>query len=290
MHYIDQLGNHLLLPKTPERIISLVPSQTAFLVDLGLAAQLIGITKFCLHPKDFFKKMTKNGGIIGGTKQFNFEKIDALQPDLIIGNKEENYQAGILQLQQKYPVWLSDIFTLSDSYNMMLQLGEITAKQAEAQKIVTTIQNSVLALKDKQKSATFPKVLYLIWQQPYMAVGTSTFINEMLHLAGFSNVLESKNLESKNLESKNLESKNITLNNPNRYPEISEVAITALKPDLIFLSSEPYPFKAKHIAILQNLVPNSKILLVDGELFSWYGSRLQQSTIYFENLQKEINY
>jgi ABC-type Fe3+-hydroxamate transport system substrate-binding protein len=280
MHYIDQIGNHLLLPKTPERIISLVPSQTEFLIDLGLAAQIIGITKFCLHPKDFFKKMTKNGGIIGGTKQFNFEKIDALQPDLIIGNKEENYQAGILQLQQKYPVWLSDIFTLPDSYNMMLQLGEITAKQNEANSIVATIQNSVLALQGKQKSATFPKVLYLIWQQPYMAAGTSTFINEMLHLAGFSNVLESKNLASKN----------ITLNNPNRYPEISEMAITALNPDLIFLSSEPYPFKTKHIAILQNLVPNSKILLVDGELFSWYGSRLQQSTIYFENLQKEINY
>lgn len=280
MHYIDQLGNHLLLPKTPERIISLVPSQTEFLIDLGLAVQIIGITKFCLHPKDFFKKMTKNGGIIGGTKQFNFEKIDALQPDLIIGNKEENYQSGILQLQQKYPVWLSDIFTLPDSYNMMLQLGEITAKQAEAKKIVTNIQNSVLALQDKQKSAIPLKVLYLIWQKPYMAAGTSTFINEMLHLAGFYNVLESKNLESKN----------ITLNNQNRYPEISEMAITALNPDLIFLSSEPYPFKTKHIANLQNLVPNSKILLVDGELFSWYGSRLQQSTIYFENLQKEINY
>jgi ABC-type Fe3+-hydroxamate transport system substrate-binding protein len=279
MHHTDQLGNHLLLPKTPERIISLVPSQTEFLVDLGLAAQIIGITKFCLHPKDFFKKMTKNGGIIGGTKQFNFEKIDALQPDLIIGNKEENYEAGILQLQQKYPVWLSDIFTLPDSYNMMLQLGEITAKQNEANKIVATIQGRVSALQVRQKSIIFPKVLYLIWREPYMAAGTSTFINEMLNLAGFSNVLESKNLVSKN----------IVLNNQNRYPEIEEVAIAALKPDLIFLSSEPYPFKTKHIAKLQNLVPNSKTLLVDGELFSWYGSRLQQSTIYFENLKKEID-
>jgi len=259
MHtFTDHLQHTIHLQKIPQRIISLVPSQTEFLIDLGLQAQVVGITKFCIHPKDFWKKTTK----IGGTKQFNFDKIRDVAPDLIIGNKEENYEEGIRNLQKDYAVWCSDIVTLQDAYQMMKNLGAITDKDKIAGQIIDEIKANFAGLRQVANTA---KVLYFIWQSPYMVAGQGTFINEMLQVAGFLNVVQGS-----------------------RYPVLSAEEIQALAPDYIFLSSEPYPFADKHIAAFKALCPQANVMVVDGELFSWYGSRLRHSAAYFKELQQKI--
>src|SRR5690606_36101517 len=111
MEYIDQLKRSISISHPPQRIISLVPSQTELLVDLGLEEKIVGVTKFCIHPKDLRKRKS----IVGGTKNYRMEVIESLKPDLIIGNKEENDQSGIEDLMRKYPVWMSDIYTVEDN-------------------------------------------------------------------------------------------------------------------------------------------------------------------------------
>lgn len=236
-----------------KRIISLVPSQTELLADLGLDEEVVGITKFCIHPAGWRARKT----IIGGTKQFDFDAIAALQSDLIIGNKEENYEAGIRQLEQLYPVWMSDIATLDDARQMMLLLGIIVGRASEAKALVDATNAEFTRLRAFQPA----RVLYLIWRKPWMAVGPETFIHEMLLRAGWHNAVPTP-----------------------RYPELSEEALQDLQPDYVFLSSEPYPFREKHITELQKILPRAKVLLVDGEMFSWYGSRLRLAPAYLNNL------
>ncbi len=255
---IDQMGRRVEVPRYPQRIVSLVPSQTELLFDLGLENRIVGITKFCIHPEDKVKAYKK----VGGTKRFRMEVIDALQPDLIIGNKEENYKEGIEHLEQRYPVWMSDIYTLDDALNMMQQLGAITGTTDKARNIALAIESSFEELKP---DAHLKKVAYLIWKDPYISVGHSTFINEMLYRCGWQNVF----------------------NELGRYPEVSAEMLQAAQPELILLSSEPYPFKEKHLNEFKAICPGSRIELVDGELFSWYGSRLLQSAAYFQALQAE---
>jgi ABC-type Fe3+-hydroxamate transport system substrate-binding protein len=253
MLFTDQLNNTIELQTFPKRIISIVPSQSELLWDLGLREELVGITKFCIHPPQMFNSIER----VGGTKTLNLEKIRALKPDVIIGNKEENEQSQILELQQEFPVWMSDIFTLQDALQMMEGIGALVNKTQQAETIKNTIQKSFINLPHKQES-----VLYLIWNKPYMAAGKATFIGDMLSKIGLQNVLEQNS----------------------RYPELTIEVIKALNPELVFLSSEPYPFKQEHMDELQQHLPSSKIILVDGELFSWYGSRLTKSVAYFHEL------
>lgn len=253
------MGYPVNIPDSPQRIISLVPSQTELLFDLGLDSRIVGVTKFCIHPAGKVKSKT----VIGGTKNFHFAQIDALQPDLIIGNKEENYRTGILQLKEKYPVWMSDISTLPEALDMMQRIGTIT-NQAEAAlaltaKIATSFQHF--------SSPLNVPTAYFIWRNPCMSVGRDTFIHQMLAACGLQNVFAAHT----------------------RYPEISPSLLQAAAPKLILLSSEPYPFRKKHVQEFQHICPGALIRLVDGELFSWYGSRLQYAVPYFQKLLREID-
>ena len=250
--FIDQLNRTIFLPNPPKRIVSLVPSQTELLVDLGLRERIVGVTKFCIHPKGLKKEKT----VIGGTKNFYFDKIDALNPDLIIGNKEENYQEGIERLAEKYPVWISDIYTLDDAYRMIGRIGELTDTSIKAKEVVSEIKEGL------EKDFKFKgSAVYLIWKDPFIAVGSNTFIDSLLDKAGFKNLIPES-----------------------RYPEIDLEQIVNLNPEFLLLSSEPYPFKESNVSFFQDRLPNSRILIVDGELFSWYGSRLKLSGKYFLSL------
>jgi ABC-type Fe3+-hydroxamate transport system substrate-binding protein len=251
--FIDQMQREVWIPKHPQRIISLVPSQTELLFYLGMEKEIVGITKFCVHPKEKAKEKIK----IGGTKKFKFDLIDQLQPDLIIGNKEENYQEGIEQLAQKYPLWLSDIYTFEDALEMIEQIGQIADKQVLSQALIESIQ-SAWSIQTSAKPK--PKVAYFIWYQPWMVAGGNTFINEILRKAGFENVFGELN----------------------RYPEIKLEDLKTKEIDYIFLSSEPFPFKNTHCAEIQNFVPHAQVKLVDGEMFSWYGSRLLLAADYIQ--------
>jgi ABC-type Fe3+-hydroxamate transport system substrate-binding protein len=251
---IDQLGERVYIADRLERIVSLVPSQTELLHYLGLEEKVVGITKFCIHPAKWKKTKT----VIGGTKNFKFDVIDALSPDLIIGNKEENYLEGIEQLKANHKVLMSDIETIEDAFNMIRMVGIATQTQKRADKLVEELQNCFKRITKIKRQLS---VLYFIWRKPWMVAGTNTFINEMLSLCGFKNVAPAS-----------------------RYPEIDLNTMKQLKPDVILLSSEPYPFKEEHMQELKELLPSTQFKLVDGEMFSWYGSHLLQAPAYFNQL------
>lgn len=254
----DQTGRTLQLKAAPERIISLVPSQTELLADLGLDRQVVGITKFCIHPEKWFKEKTR----VGGTKNIKIDLIRTLKPDLIIANKEENDRSQIEELSKEFPVWTSDISDINSAIAMIRAIGELTDRNIQADTLATKIVAEFDKLKIPQLNKT---CLYLIWREPFMAAGTDTFIHSTLQLFGLK-----------------------TLPEKTRYPELSASEIESLSPDLIFLSSEPYPFKEDHIRELSALSPKSKIFLVDGELFSWYGSRMLKMPEYFLQLYAQI--
>ncbi len=255
----DHLHRLVTVPVAPQRIVSLVPSQTELLFDLGVGARVVGVTKFCIHPQ----QARKSAAVIGGTKQFDFEKIAALKPDLIIGNKEENYAEGITQLAADFPVWLSDIVTLPDAQRMIADVGALVNAEAEAEQLNTEITADFATL---AATANGPRTLYLIWRNPWMGAGAGTFIHEMLQAGGFANVLAPRA----------------------RYPELTAEDFRQLQPEVVLLSSEPYPFRAKHLAELRALCPNARIELVDGEPFSWYGSRLRHTPAYLRLLQTRL--
>jgi ABC-type Fe3+-hydroxamate transport system substrate-binding protein len=269
MEFTDQMQRTIRLAQTPVRIVSLVPSQTEFLYDIGLGDRVVGITKFCIHPDSWYRSKTR----IGGTKTVHIDEVKALNPDLIIGNKEENTQADILALEAIAPVWMSDIFNLEDAIDMMLQLGIICEKQHETHILVENIRNSFELLPvvpvDRQ-----PQVLYLIWKNPYLGAAGETFIDDMLQRCGWKNFLDGQTRYPEWTLKQTL---------PNGHDAAGQV--NERSPDLILLSSEPYPFREKHRFELQVLFPQARIELVDGEMFSWYGSRLQHAADYFISLK-----
>lgn len=246
-------------PDSPKRIVSLVPSQTELLAYLGLEKEVIGITKFCTHPENWFRSKTR----IGGTKQLNIARIQELQPDLIIGNKEENDRAQIEILQEQFPIWMSDIYTLPQALEMIKEVGVLVNRSERATQLAKDIQTRFNHLAQPSRPL---KAAYLIWRKPYMLAAASTFIDDMLQRAGFENAFA----------------------HLSRYPEVSENDLLESAPDVLLLSSEPFPFSDKHIEELQLICPTAKIKLVDGMFFSWYGNRLLGAPAYFEQLMKRL--
>lgn len=253
------LKNTSDLKHPPKRIISLVPSQTELLFDLGLETETIGITKFCVHPLSWFKTKER----VGGTKTLNIDKIHQLKPDLIIANKEENVKEQVEELALHYPVWLTDVNNLEDALQMITDIGQITRKHETALNLKNKISRSFRDLKQAPASVN---TAYLIWRNPYMTVGGDTFIHDMLIKCGFRNIFSDQA----------------------RYPEINIPELKKKNLELLLLSSEPYPFKQKHIDELSTRLAGTKIILADGEMFSWYGSRLLLSAAYFEQLIQQI--
>lgn len=248
--FTDQMGHRVEIAHTPQRIVSLVPSQTELLHDLGLEDEVVGITKFCVHPESWFKSKQR----VGGTKLVHMEVMESLQPDLIIGNKEENEEAQVKELMQRYPVWMSDVKNLHEATEMIFLLGQITGRQQRATELIDAILNSF----GKLEKARPLRTAYFIWHNPWMVAGSDTFVEDMLSRMGLHNCFAEQA----------------------RYPEVSAAALQEAAPELLLLSSEPFPFKEKHVAELKALLPDAKVQLVDGELFSWYGSRLAKTPAY----------
>lgn len=257
MKVVDQMGREVVVEQLPKRIVSLVPSQTELLFDLGLNDEVIGITKFCIYPDEWYR--TKNR--IGGTKNVDVEAIRKLRPDLIIGNKEENTESDIIALSEIAPIWMSDINSFDNAIDMIESIGTITGKEKQSIELIETIRTEFDALSLVAQSYSEKNALYFIWNDPDYVAGKSTFIDAMIEKIGWKNVC----IET-------------------RYPLYKGVEI----PDIILLSSEPYPFNAIHFEKFQKRFPNAKVVLVDGEMFSWYGSRLKRAPTYFINLLKEL--
>ena len=242
------------------RIVSLVPSQTELLHDLGLEDQIVGVTKFCVHPVHY--KSSK--AIVGGTKQIKLEKIKALKPDIILCNKEENTRAMVKACQDICQVHVSDLFNIQDTLELITFYGETFNKKENAKDITHKIESLLNDFKSFIAIKETVKVAYFIWKDPWMVAANNTFIDYMLRLNKFENVYS-------NLE---------------RYPEVDIAKIHhdgGL--DVVLLSSEPYPFKDEHALEFQKHVPTVKTILVDGEMFSWYGTRLLKAFDYFKDLR-----
>ncbi|MEO9023289.1 MAG: helical backbone metal receptor [Ginsengibacter sp.] len=244
--------------KKYQRIISLVPSQTELLSYLGLEQEVIGITRFCIHPDKWFRNKTR----VGGTKNVNHEIIRQLSPDLIIANKEENVKKQIEELAKEYDVWITDVNNLEEAIEMINDIGKLTERSASSSILSLQIKEDFEKLKKSiPESYRATPAAYFIWKDPYMVAAGGTFINDMMKYGGLENVFS----------------------NRERYPAITLKEISAGNCELILLSSEPFPFKEKHKEEIQKQLPEIKIQLVDGEMFSWYGNRLLKSIDYFRS-------
>ena len=244
------------------RIVSLVPSLTEYLWALGLTEEVVGITKFCVHPKDWYENKTR----VGGTKQLNISKIKQLEPELIIANKEENTKEAIEQLQKEFEVVLTDILDIEGALEALSTIGKAVDKEQQAQQLIAEIKVRFSQQKGLFKGQTF---LYFIWKDPYFLVGKDTYIHSFLSHFGLKNACA--------LE---------------RYPSLEDwknhVATADKAPTYIFLSSEPFPFESKHIEQVQVLFPASQIILIDGEMCSLYGSRMLEAAAYMQQLAQMI--
>lgn len=256
------MGREVTISFPPRRIISVVPSQTELLYDLGLEEEVVGITKFCIHPDNWFRQKTR----IGGTKQLHLQQILDLQPDLIIANKEENTREEILYLMEHVPVWVSDVRTLEDALQMIDMIGRITGKHERAKEITSNISLRFSELKRLTEDSATLSAIYLIWRKPWIAVAGDTFIHEMMRYCGIKNAVTAGG----------------------HYPVISGEEIEKLDAQLILLSSEPYPFREKDRDELAKEYPGKRVILVDGEMFSWYGSRLEKAAGYLLDLWKTL--
>jgi ABC-type Fe3+-hydroxamate transport system substrate-binding protein len=248
--------------KEYSRIISLVPSLTELLFSLGVDERVVGITKFCVHPVEWFQTKTR----VGGTKKINFKTIHDLSPDLIIANKEENVKEQIEALAKDYDVWVTDVNDLFDALEMIRDMGRLTGENDRAISMASEIEQAFTKLRAQASLKRKIRAAYFIWKDPYMVAGSDTFIDNMMGYCGLENIFSHKA----------------------RYPEISLSEIIQNDCETILLSSEPYPFKEHHKEEIQNLFPGVKVILTDGEMFSWYGSRLIKSANYFQSLVNSL--
>lgn len=256
----DDIGQVLYFEKLPQKIISLVPSITATFFDLHAEDLLVGRTKFCIHPVPEVDAVP----IVGGTKHILLDKIVALQPDIIICNQEENTLDTFERLQQQQiPVFVNETKTIPDNSKLISQLGMITGKTEAAQQLCLRIERELDTVKNLFSGN---KAIYLIWKGPCMSVGNDTFIHSILQHIGLDNCMKKYS----------------------RYPELTIEEIVDIAPDYLLLSTEPYPFKQQHVEYFQELLPHTKVILVQGEYFSWYGSKMQGAAEYFKQLYSEI--
>lgn len=240
----------------PQRIVSLCPSITETLYDLGLGNRVVGRTRFCIHPAEQVKHAVR----VGGTKEIKFDRLHALQPDLIICEKEENTPEMVLRLAERYPVYVGDVRDLPSAFELIAHLGLLTQAVPAATSLLKRIETEWSELTGL---ATSTSILYLIWQDPLMVVGNDTYIDAVLNHIGYHNVAKGF---------------------AGRYPTLSEADLGVLNPDEVWLSSEPFPFAEKHVAFYKALFPAAKVCLVDGEMFSWYGSRMRLASAYIREI------
>lgn len=238
------------------RVVSLVPSITETLFNLGLTPdEIVGRTKFCIHPQPLVDRIPK----MGGTKNPNIQKIIESKPDLIIFNKEENRREDAEDLKSHVEILVTDVFDFPSNVDFLTDLGTRLNRQDEAEKWVRAIH---------QHKPTTPcrkiPAAYLIWKNPWMTVGGDTYISSQMQLAGFENIFQ----------------------NQQRYPAISSEALAPA--EIIFLSSEPYPFRQEDVLGMRSLFPEKAVELVDGEMFSWFGTRAVKSFTYLKRLRESF--
>ncbi|MDN4608547.1 ABC transporter substrate-binding protein [Sporosarcina highlanderae] len=249
---VDRVGRRVTYHYPPKRIVSLCPGITDTLFALDLEEKIVGRTRFCIFPKD----KAENVPAVAGTKDIKLEAIQAVQPDLIIVEKEENTKEIVDALEKYFPVYVAEVQSVGEAFRMIEEMGNLTDRIEAAAKLVSSIQQQF----DSLPKAHEKRIAYVIWRKPYMVVGKDTYINSLLEKIGFINPF---------------------INAEGRYPAVSAEDFQKANLDYVFLASEPFPFKEKHLGEFIDMMPETKPILVDGEMF-WYGPRMLEAAHYFQ--------
>ncbi len=255
----DSLGRLIPVPTNPQRIVSLCPSQTETLWALGAAHRLVGRTRYCIQPQGVIEFVA----VVGGTKKVDFQAVAQLKPDLIIAEKEENTLQDVEGLSKIAPVYVTKNESFEESLETISRLGALIQAEAAAHALTTAITSAWAQVRPVEQPL---KVLYLIWPKPLMTVGRTTFIGAILERLGLENL-----------------GAQLT----GRYPILENPQ--ALRPDVVLLSTEPYPFKPVHIPSFQQIWPTAHVKVVRGDYFAWYGARQLEAAPYFASLAAELS-
>lgn len=242
------------------RVVSLVPSWTEFLHDLDV--DVVGQTKFCVRPASKFRALPR----IGGTKNVKVEDVLALKPDLVVANREENDKAQVEALMEGLPegVLLTDVRTVPDAWAAMAQVGSRVDRAVHARDMVNRIQDAW-----GEPRAIVGQAGYAVWSSPWMVAGHDTFIHDVMRHWGIANAIDG--------------------GPESRYPTTGkDLERGTLAAQQWLLPSEPFPFQPKHLPALHAAHPEARFRLVDGEAFSWYGSRMLHVTAHLNEVAQWV--
>jgi ABC-type Fe3+-hydroxamate transport system substrate-binding protein len=263
MQWSDALGKpHGRYSGSP-RIVSLVPSLTELLVALDLAEALVGRTGFCIHPRQVVRRIPK----LGGTKGFRIDKLRELKPTHVLVNIDENRREEVEALADFVPhLIVTHPLTVGDNLDLYRLLGGVFGREQRAEVLCDAFEREWAALNVLAAGLARQQVVYLIWREPWLSVARDTYISRMLAAAGWDT---------------------LPLESPVRYPEIDLPALAG-DAEIVFLSSEPYPFREQHVRQLTKQLPGTRSSLIDGEMVSWYGSRAIHGLKYLRELRTRL--
>jgi ABC-type Fe3+-hydroxamate transport system substrate-binding protein len=240
-----------------QRIVSLVPSLTEALFELGLGPRVVGVSDWCVHPAAEVARVPK----VGGTKNPSIPRVLELAPDLVIANREENRERDVERLRAAgVPVWVTYPRTVAEGVALVRELAALGAPPERAQPLVRELESAVE--RARAAAPTHPtRVFCAIWKRPWMAVGADTYADDLLALCGGANVFRDRP--------------------ERRYPIVSDAEIAAARPEVILLPDEPYAFGPRDAAELAALGTPAgaagRIHCIDGTLISWYGPRIARA-------------
>lgn len=255
---LDASGTALAGAAPPRRIVSLIPSTTELLCAMGLAEALVGVTVYCVEPRDVVRTKTR----VGGEKNPDLERIRALAPDLVIANIEENSRHHVEVLREwGIPVWVTYPRTVADSLRMIRELGEVTGARQRAAALLAEIEPLYAQVRANTSRRAPAAVFYAIWRDPYMTINGDTYISDVLAVCG---------------------ARNVFANHADRYPTVTLDEVAARRPDVIVLPDEPFRFRRAHIKDFEPYVDvpavrHRRIHLLEGKAFAWHGPRIMDA-------------
>jgi len=266
MELRDALGTMHQRADDGARIVSLVPSITELICDLGLSGQLVGRTGFCVHPREILKSIPK----VGGTKNADLAKVRALAPTHAVLNIDENEKPIAAALAQFVPhLIVTHPLGPLDNPPLYRLIGGIFGREQAAEALCSRFQQAHAALAEAARAWPRQRLLYLIWKDPWMTVARDTYISRALALAGWDTV---------------------PAKTAARYPQVELDEALLHGVDLVLLASEPYRFRARHLGELRALpqLRTRKLALIDGEMTSWYGSRAVAGADYLRSFRQKL--
>jgi ABC-type Fe3+-hydroxamate transport system substrate-binding protein len=231
------------------RIVSLCPSISETLAEIGAGRRLVGVTRYCIRPPSL-KELPK----VGGTKALDFSAIEALAPDIIFANAEENRRQDIEALDRKFRLHVSLPNTVAAVPPLVRELGREAGEPERASELAEEIGELCAGLEGKPAPTPF-RYAYFIWRNPWMTISGDTYVSDLLRFAGGVNVFCAAK---------------------DRYPKVTPEAVLAAQPDVLLFSSEPYPFSDRHRSDLEAAFPGCAIAFVDGDDCCWHGARTRQ--------------